>query len=241
MWWAGNPAVDLYLGTRWAAMDGGVKAPCCAPAGDFSEALSHAETWLRPLPPRSPVRVWLSGSQCRPFLWQPPPGLRGRSEIERVAAAMAAERTGMTPPVRTWIERQPSGRACVVVVAQDASLRSVEALVHGAGHRPVSLKPWWSAALSFAMREATGLESLAVFDGDALTIFAGQDAAMVEATVFTPVADLDSARGLLARARVALPEELGLAKCLMLSARGTDSPLVGVKSCAMGSFARWLV
>lgn len=241
MWWAGKPAVDVYLGTRWAAMDGGVEAPRCAPAGDFADALSHAETWLRQLPPRSPVRVWLSGSQCRPFLWQPPPGLRGRAEVERVAAAMAAERTGMAPPTRSWVERRPSGNACVVVAAQAASLQSVEALVRDSGHRLASLKPWWSTALAFAMREEGGCTSLAVLDCDALAIFAGLDAAMVEATVFTPVLDLDAARGLVARAAVALPQGLDLAACLVLAHGSTNATHAKLEGCPMGSFARWLV
>ena len=227
-----HSALDIYIGTRSVAcLGGGAGVGAGDSAGVAGGAGWHAQVngldealealaarlgakrrLLRP-----PVRLWLSGGLCRPCLLEPPMGLAGEAEFERVAVAMAPARTGLTGPCRVWFEPALAtttstlpGPRLVVAVSQ-VVLDQCLAVLRGARLRPVSVKPWWAGVLNAALSTvamtpaaAAKVEMLGVRDCDSLTVLAGAADSFEHASSLSPLVDEASAEAAWRRASATL-------------------------------------
>lgn len=199
MWSVGNEPVHIYLGTRRVMVSGATGLQSQAVNG-LAEAFEVLRTQLQGLGKRSRPRLWLSGGLCRPFILDALPGLASRDEVHRVAAATAAQRTGLQAPCRLWIEPRPVASDRVVVAMHARVYDQLHDSLRGAGHAALSVRPWWAELLrGAAAKTADAATSLAVRDCDSVTLLLGAGAEVTLAATYAPVADDSSAKAIVAR------------------------------------------
>ncbi len=237
MWWAGSNPVDLYVGTRRVARVG----PCLPAYATLvmgpEHALLTAAEQLQALAPRQRVRQWLSGGLCRPILLQPTAGA-APAEMEQIAQATAAQRTGLAAPCRVWIEgRRQRGPRLAVAVAEPV-VAALETAARAARLSLISLQPWWADALRYALesRPANSLAGLGVHDCDSLTVFIAGPSGFAAVSHFSPVLDRNNALAVLARTVVAGAPGPGPVPCICLGSEllaGAGAPTAAL---ALGPF-----
>ena len=192
-----SSAHHLYVGSRcvalfdaqsrlWAQAVDGVDAALAA----LRERLQQNERPLR-------LRVWLSGGLCRPFVMPPVPGVKGRSELQRVAAAMAPQSCGFSGECSAWVDDGRNGAPRLAVGLQQSTL---QALLEAIGtHRAVSVRPWWAELLRAAVAREAALPALAVQDCDSLTVLTGNGDGFATAATLSPIVEREAADAALAR------------------------------------------
>ncbi len=230
MWSVGSEPVHIYLGTRRVMVSGATGLQSQAVNG-LAEAFEVMRAQLQGAGKRSRPRLWLSGGLCRPFILDALPGLVSGDEVHRVAAATAAQRTGLQAPCRLWIEPRPVASDRVVVAMNEQVYNQLHDSLREAGHTALSVRPWWAELLRDAAAKATAAAtSLAVQDCDSVTLLLGAGAEVTMAATYAPVADDSSARAIVARAVVSS----GLADGQVHYLRLVSSPqLADCESAAM--------
>jgi hypothetical protein len=143
VWWAGRASLDIYVGAcRLAAVapEGSWLPP---PVADATQGLNLLSDWLVQRSKRHPVRVWLGGALCRPFLMPDMPGLPP-TQAQRALRAVASERTGLNPDCRVWCEPSGVGRGPRIGAAVEGLLLDglMATLAKSRAHC-LSLRPWW--------------------------------------------------------------------------------------------------
>lgn len=202
MWSVGSKPVHVYLGTRRVMVSGAAGLQSQAVNG-LAEARQVLRTQLQGLGKSSRLRLWLSGGLCRPFILDALPGLVSRDEIHRVAAATAAQRTGLAAPCRLWIEPRPVIGDRVVVAMNAQVYDQLHDSFREAGHAALSVRPWWAELLPGAAAKTTDAATcLAVRDCDSVTLLFGAGAEVALASTYAPVADDSSAKAIVARTLV---------------------------------------
>lgn len=210
MWLAGAKVCDLYLGTRLVALCQGQHLIARQPVSDAEAGLALAARWLSAQAPRAILRIWLSGSLCRPFVVESVQGLRGQDEIHKIMQAQAQRVLGRHEPCRVWLERAPQQGQRIAVAAAEPWLGQIEQTMR---RWPVkSIAPWWADVLrdhavdskaNVSTCKRTGMQVLAVHDCDSLTILVGggQGFALVRtvAPIGDAIGDAVSARSALSR------------------------------------------
>lgn len=220
MWSVGSEPVHAYLGTRRVMVSGAAGMQSQAVNG-LAEALDALRTQMQDLGKRSRLRLWLSGGLCRPFILDALPGLVSRDEVHRVAAATAAQRTGLAAPCRLWIEPRPGMGDRVVVAMSEQVYGQLNDIFREAGHAALSVRPWWAELLPGAVaKTADAATCLAVRDCDSVTLLFGVGAEVALASTYAPVADDGSAKAIVARTLVSS----GLADAQVRFVRLVNSP-----------------
>lgn len=172
MWWVGD-RLEAYIGTRRVAICAGDRVLLDERVGELAQAVDCIAAWLRAQrrPPR--VRIWISGSLCRPFLLPGPLALESPQERDLATQALAVRAMGGMP-VRVWLaaaRRRDSG--CLGATAGEASLAAIEAAVlPRCCGRPV-IGPWWAeGSRLLASSGAVKAAAVIVRDSDSLTLLA---------------------------------------------------------------------
>lgn len=217
MWWVGSSPLDVYLGTRYAAICRGTERLWASGIGGLDDGLGRLRAQLAANTKPHRLRVWVSGGLCRPFLLPAVEGLRGAGEAQQIARAMAPKATGLTPPCEVWVEPRSGSGAQVAVAIARPVVDAVLALSTGRGRRVVSVRPWWSEVLRAATASGEPPTAVSVRDCDSVTILLGQGDTFEAAATVAPVLDDDSARAAFARATMS--SDLEVAKTFAVSLR----------------------
>lgn len=224
MWWAGTEAFDVYLGTRAVAVCRGAEVLLSSATSDLEASLAALDAWCTSAPPRSTLRVWLSGGLCRPFLVPPIPGVKSQEERWRVAESMAEERTGLAGDLEMWLdEGRPEQSTVAVVLNRDLLTRLQGVLgAHPTQRlRLASLRPWWVDVL----RVHADAQAIAARDCDSLTVLVGGGKEFALATTATPI--LDDEAGRAALSRLLLSSEVEVRSVLEFGLRAGQRTAVG--------------
>ena len=189
MSWAGSEPWDLYLG----ATSGGV-ARCgqdavwkdhatvaAGVAALFERVTVRRRRWLRP-----EVRIWLSGSLARPFVFEPPDGLKNAAEAHALAQARAGDATGLAGPCAVWLSQAAVGQAQLAVALDMAGRSALMSAAELAKVKVVSIRPWWAQALNQALARQPDLALLAAEDSEALTLLVCRGDVWVAADAYAP-------------------------------------------------------
>jgi hypothetical protein len=192
---------DVYLGTRAIAVCQGERRILAQAVTGYAVALANLREWLAATPTRLRLRVWLSGSLCRPFLVTPVPGIRSTAEMQRVAEALAPQLTGLDGDCRVWVDNGEPQNTRIAAAVQQASLDALHRAVEEVAAKDcvLTIAPWWSELLRAALRREPALSALAAQDCDSLTLLAGRGTGFEVAVTLTPVTDRDTADAALAR------------------------------------------
>lgn len=216
MWWVGA-RLEAYIGTRRVAICAGDRALLDERVGELPQAVDRIAAWLRaqPRPPR--VRIWISGSLCRPFLLPGLLALDSPDERDLVTQALAARALGGTP-VRVWLaaaRRQHSG--CLGATAGEGTLAAIEAAVLPLCRgRPV-IGPWWAeGSRLLANPGAVKGAAVIVRDCDSLTLLAATERGY-HAVRCVPSADDDVVEASLQRWRLSIDLDWRAVASLSLS------------------------
>lgn len=174
MWWVGD-RLEVYIGTRRAAVCRGDRVLHDAQVSALAQALGSMAAWLRSQrrPPR--LRVWLSGSLCRPFLLPGLSALGSPDERDRAAQALAGRALDGAAP-RFWLAATRRGDlSSLGAAAPEAALLEIEATVLPLCRgRPV-IGPWWAeGSRLLASPGAERGAAVVVRDCDSLTLLSAQ-------------------------------------------------------------------
>lgn len=235
MWWAGSRrgnALDVYLGTRAAGIGTADGQTSFEVVEGLDAALDAARGLLGSTQPRRPLRLWLSGALCQPFMLPPLQGAQGREEVERIAAAAAGDSTSLGSSCEVWLHAESSDAGTLVAaVPQGLPARIVEAFA-GLG-RPVSLRPWWGEVMRSQLAQpAPGSTTIGVQDCDALVVLSGVGDGFDFATAITPLAGVEESRAAWARMLMAREQPPETSRLLRLAL--DDAPAGGIEGCAFG-------
>jgi len=199
VWSVGSDPVHVYLGTRRVMVDSTAGLQSQAVHG-IDEAYAALRIQLQSLRKRSRLRLWLSGSLCRPFILNALPGVIARREVHRIALAMAEQGTGLQSPCRLWIEPRPVSDDRVVVAMQAGNYEELSNTLRDAGHKAVSVRPWWAELLRDTSAKTQDTPTcLSVQDCDSVTLLLGAGVEMTMATTYAPVLDNGTAKSIVAR------------------------------------------
>jgi hypothetical protein len=199
VWWAGNKATDIYLGTRAIAVSDASTPVVVTEVDGFDAALGALSRWLNAVPVRRRLRVWLSGGLCRPFLLPAVQGVVSARETQTVAAALAPQHTGLPGPCAVFIEHALP----LAVAVQESRVRQIHDLVATAAgrHQLLSIRPWWAEVLRYALAREPALTALGVQDCDSMTLLMGRERGGFDsAATYSPVVDQRTAQSVLTRA-----------------------------------------
>ncbi len=222
MWLAGSEPLDVYLGTRgWAACRGRARVEA-RPAEGFESALSGLRSWIGTQPKGMRLRVWLSGGLCRPFLHLPVAGVRSAAERLRVAHVQGAQATGLDGPCRVWLDEGPGDLPVVGAAMPEAVLEAVASSV--AGHRLLSLRPWWAGVLEVVLRAQPGVTALAIHDVDSQVLLTGDEGRFEHVRVASPVLDRTTADAVLARQLMSADVVPGAERVVRLGLQASQQP-----------------
>lgn len=207
MWWAGGKAVQAYLGSRRLMCQGRDLPPLDREVASLDLGLdlllAHLGAAART---ECGVSLFSSGSQCRPFMMEPIDGLRGHAELMAIASSVAPARVDLVAPCVAWLAAS-SGRdvPSLAVAMSQPWVNALQDRFASAGHRLVSLRPWWALALKATLSKLPkGQRALAVVDCDSVTVLAGNGKAFTGATAHAPVLDAAVAASVVARAAFTL-------------------------------------
>jgi len=222
---ASKTVYDVYLGINTFLVCAGTTLLSFQATSSEWEAIKVLNTWLteilgtstgktyRVSIKRIKLRIWLSGGLSRPWIMPSISGLRGEEEWRRSALAMVTSKTGFLQACEVWIEPRVQGDSRIAVAVPADFLLQIERVV-GQFARTVKLlcvAPWWSEALRLVEKDSN-CRVLAVQDYDALTILAGANNTITNASIVTPLFEEAAAQAALTRSLLALDmksEELG--------------------------------
>jgi len=187
VWLVGSERLDLFLGAHRFAVTQGPEVLLCGATQTVEEGLEALEPWLSARGRRSHARVWLSGSLCRLCLQEAVPGAKP-GELDRIARAEAAKRTGTEASGAVWLEGWREGGRAVVVVDAQTRDRVVTWRNRLQGKvRLRSLRPWWSQALEAMHQTDPTCQLLVVDDQESMTILSGANNELACAASIAPV------------------------------------------------------
>ncbi len=207
MWWAGTRPRDLYLGTRAVHVCDGAGVRLSRAVDGWEAALAAGGDFLASDADKHGLRVWLSGGLCRPYLLPEAQSLRNRDEMRKVAAMLAAPRTGLAAPCEIRLDvGRPAGAPLAIAIEAQVLERITGVLE---GQRLRSIGPWWAAVLNHALAlpEAPGV--LAVHDCDSLTVLMGRGGQFDRASTSFPMPDRITADATVARAMLSAQPPVG--------------------------------
>lgn len=237
MWWAGAKPIDVYVGTRRVAVLAQERPNFVQPVVGCEQALLVLAEQLQQMGGRRRVRVWLSGGLCRPFIQEQPVGSVTSAEVEKIAFATASQRTGLAAPCRVWIEHRSSAKPRIAVAASETLLLGVKDAAGAAGHVIASLRPWWAEALRHVLASgATNLAGLGIQDCDSVTVLTGAGGEFANASTFSPVVDIASAKAIVARLALSSSTEQARLPLIRLSDTALESSRSLESSLAFGRF-----
>lgn len=203
MWWAGNKACDVYLGTRAFAACQGEAVLEVQVVESLHAALEAWSAWLlQAQAGASRLNIWLSGSLCRPMLLGPAEGLKTQADWQRVAAAMVPGQTGIAEPCEVWVESRAGAQGRMAAAMPSALLRELLDRAAGGGKktRLARIAPWWAEALRVSRLGDPAPAALATRDCDSLALLMGQGSEFDAATMYAPMVDEEAVQSTLARA-----------------------------------------
>lgn len=234
MWSVGSRPRDLYLGTRAVHVGDGTEVLLSSSVDGWEAGLVAARDFLSAMPDRRRVRVWLSGSLCRPCLLPSIEALNDREEKAKVAATLAGERTGMGDDVRVWVEARTRSRTPLVVAADRRVLARLAE--RGLGRPLASIRPWWAEVLNFSLAQPSVPMAVGVRDCDSLTVLAGRETDFVFASTYFPPSGRDAAEAAFVRAMLSADAPPGPRWVWGLCDAVVEAPA----GCALGGLAeRW--
>lgn len=213
MWWVGAESLDIYVGTRIVAAWRDRILAAHHTIDGFQGGLALVQRLLATQPERKNVRIWLSGSLCRPFIAKPPVGSRSASERRLAVQAQAQLALRTDEATRIWIDGWWWGqRPRLAVASGESVIGQLERMAGQSPHRLRSIGPWWASTLGGGQaREAQIPGPHAAWDCDSLTILAGLGPGFDFVTTVAPLVDEASARSALARALMAADLETNAA------------------------------
>lgn len=187
--WAGFEVWDIYLGTQAGAL---VRASSpvvwcqySSAAAGLNELLTGAATapraWFGPR-----LRLWLSGALARPFVFEPPEGLKDTSELLALARARAAQATGLAQPCEVCLSEPVEGRNQLAVALNGDLHQALLAVVDKTKARLVSVQPWWACAQQVALRVSPKLQAMVLVDTDSVTLLAAKQDEWMAAQSYVP-------------------------------------------------------
>lgn len=205
MWWVGAEALDIYVGTRVVAAWRDRVLAAHHTIDGVPGGLALVQRLLATQPERKHLRIWLSGSLCRPFIAKPPVGMRSASErrLAIQAHAQLALRTDEAP--RVWIDGWWWGRRPrLAVAASESVIGQLERMAGQSPHRLRSIGPWWASTMGSGQAGKAQIPGPhAAWDCDSLTILAGRGQGYDFVSTVAPLVGEASARSALARALMA--------------------------------------
>jgi hypothetical protein len=220
VWWAGRQPLDIYLGTRAAAICRGNTRLWSTQCNGFNEGLGLLRSELHSGDMRQRIRVWLSGGLCRPFVMPAVDGVRNSIEARRIAHAMAPSATGLQGSCEVWVEDRRQAGSRIAVAMSDNTLKALLDLSGDRRSRVVSIKPWWCEVLRATLAQSPRPAAIGVRDCDSVTILLGDGDEFEMATTVAPVQDAESARTAFARAALSSSVEIQNALSVALHVDG---------------------
>ena len=245
MWSAGSSprhCADVYLSRDEVATVGTDGAlwhrRCDSPAdGMDAVAVRLRETHS----PRS-LRVWLSGSLCRPVRLAAIAGKLSRAERVRLWEDTAATASGLAAPCRVMFDLRGDGGSAIAVVVEEATLKTIADATCSMRARAVSIRPWWAEALADALRSNAGLRAFAAWEGAALTTLTSGREDFTSAQSMYPIDDLQAAMAAFARGQVSamVSSDEAVAVTLDWSSVAFDGPArASGGGAGAAAFAAW--
>jgi hypothetical protein len=209
VWSVGSEVVELYVGTRQAAMCRRGASSRREVVQSLGDAVTTCAQWLNEVQHEIPrplrLKVWLSGGLCRPFLMHPAPGVQGPDEWAKAAQALAPRLTGLVSPCAIWMDEPPRKAAVIAAAIEQQALDLVGQLTSAQAPFKRTLdriSPWWGLVLREAGQRSGPAGLLVAHDCDSITALVHGEAGGGEissATTVAPVADAVSAEAALAR------------------------------------------
>jgi hypothetical protein len=124
------------LGGRWMGIAG------------VEDGLVRLGEWTTASAAPMRIRVWLGASLSRPFVVPANSGARNVGEARELAAAIAAESTGLEGAVKVWLAPWHAGRSTLAVAVPQSLLSSLDGMSRSRrGQRVISVRPWWNQVL----------------------------------------------------------------------------------------------
>jgi hypothetical protein len=120
------------------------------------------------------LRVYVSGCLSRPFAFGPVAQLAGWQEAQQVAAALAADATGLDGNLCTEIEELPSQSATLAAAMPASVKQTIQDLCTARNLTLVSLRPRWGLAPKAAKALDQTAALLALIEPDGMTAIWGQ-------------------------------------------------------------------
>jgi len=204
VWWVGSRPADVFIGESVFGLAAPGERPRWESTGSALEGWRRTNGFLAAKPARRrrslPIRVWLSGRLARPFLVSPIRGLRRQSEAIQVAQSIAESATGLSGPLRVWLDAWQAGQPCLGIAVEQALVDLIETRNEPVTYRLESIAPWWADAIH-ACRSTTRQSAwCAVDDGEEVTLIGEVKGSLSHATNYGRLSneELDS---LVARAR----------------------------------------
>ena len=190
MSWAGSEHLDVYLGGTAGGLARGGSALAwqdhSSAAEGFKSLLENIGVnrgpWVKPR-----VRLWLSASLARPFLFEPPTGTRNAAEVHTLARARAIEATGLTAECEVWLGPHRPGQGQLGVAVETETRDALLAVAQRAKVRVLTLRPWWARALDEALLRQPDLALIAVADTEAVTLLVANGDVWVAADCYAPM------------------------------------------------------
>ena len=237
MWWAGAKPIDVYVGTRRVAVLAQQRPDFVQPVVGCEQALSVLAEQLQQMGGRRRVRVWLSGGLCRPFIQELPVGSVTSAEVEKIALATASQRTGLEAPCSVWIEHCSSAEPRIAVAASESLLRNVQNSIVAVGLCVASIGPWWAEALRHVLTsKGQNVAGLGAQDCDSVTVLTGAGREFANASTFSPVVDIASAKAIVARLALSSSTEQARLPLIRLNDSALEPSRSLESSLAFGRF-----
>lgn len=202
MSWAGFDVLDVYLGSDKGAL---VRAVGPVVWRDHARAevglsdLLKGVAGTRRMWPAPRVRLWLSGGLARPFVFEPPVGLKNAAELLKLARARAAQASGLTPPCEVCLSDTTVGHRQLAVVLNGDLHQALVAVASKTGARLISVQPWWARVQYKVLREQPELQALTVVDTDSVTMLAATQSEWVAAQSYVPTPEGPQLQALVVR------------------------------------------
>jgi len=186
VWWVGSKPVDVFLGESVLGLAASGERPHWESTDSAREAWRRTSGFLAATPTRRrrsrPIRVWLSGHLARPFLVSPIRGLKRRGEAIQVAQSIAESATGLSGPLRVWLDVWQDGQPCLGIAVEQSLVDLIEAQDEAVAYRLESIAPWWAGAINVCRLTTHQSAWCAVDDGEAVTLIGEVKGSLSHAT-----------------------------------------------------------
>ena len=189
MSWAGSDHWEIYLGAKAGGVARGGRSlawrnydsPESGLTALLEEISGDRGRWTK-----QKVRLWLSASLARPFLFEPPAGMKNSAEVQTLARARAGEATGLPARCEVWLSARRPGQGQLGVAVETETRDALLVAAHRAKVRLLTVRPWWAQALDEALLRQPDLALIAVADTEAVTLLAAKDDVWVAADSYDP-------------------------------------------------------